>query len=84
MRAEDDASAPIGGESSVVVGVEVGEEVRDGEIAGVAERVDEEAGFGDDFGMRKAAGDRWERETEGRRGLWGLQRERVVSVEVES
>lgn len=48
---EDDTAGPGGGESGVVVRVEVREEVGDGEVAGVAECVDEEAGVGDEFGV---------------------------------
>lgn len=65
-RAVDDAAAPGGGEAGVVVGVEVGEEVGDGEVAGVAEGVDEEAGFGDEFGVGDGGGNVGEREREWR------------------
>lgn len=54
--AEDDATGPGGGEAGVVVGVEVREEVGDGEVAGVAEGVDEEAGVGDEFGVWEGGG----------------------------
>lgn len=60
----DDAFGPRGGEAGVVVGVEVGEEVGDGEVAGVAEGVDEEAGFGDEFGV----GERWRERERGSEG----------------
>lgn len=41
--AEDETATPGRSEASVVVGVEVGEEVGDGEIPGVTEGIDEEA-----------------------------------------
>lgn len=52
-----------------MVGVEVSEEVRDGEIGGVTEGVDEEACFGDEFGAREG-GRNW-----GKRkgGFWRIE-----------
>lgn len=48
----NDAASPLRREAGVVIGVEVGEEVGDGEIrVGVLEAVDDEAGEGNDFGM---------------------------------
>lgn len=50
--AVNDAGGPLRREAGVVIGVEVGEEVRDGESGvGVLEAVDDEAGEGDEFGM---------------------------------
>uniref|UniRef100_A0A0A9CKY1 Uncharacterized protein n=1 Tax=Arundo donax TaxID=35708 RepID=A0A0A9CKY1_ARUDO len=59
--AEDEAAAPGGAEAGVVVGVEVGEEVCDREVAGVAEGVNEEAGARDEGGGRHGGGDGRER-----------------------
>lgn len=39
-----------------MIRVEVGEEVGDGEVAGVAEGVDEEASLGNVFGKRESGG----------------------------
>lgn len=50
-----------------MIGVEVGEEVGDGEVAGVAEGVDEEASLGNVFGKRESGGTGGEGER--RRGL---------------
>lgn len=53
-----------------MIGVEVREEVGDGEIAGMAECVDEEASVGDEFGVGN--GGRWKWwEREGR--WWELK-----------
>ena len=57
VGAEDDAAGPGWGEAGVVVGMEVGEEVGVGVGAGVAEGVDEEAGVGDEFGVRDGRGE---------------------------
>lgn len=69
-RTKDDAFSPIGGEAAVVIGVEMGEEVGDGVIAGVAESVDGETGFGDEFGVREC-GRNWRERGMGRVGLVG-------------
>lgn len=61
MRAEDNAFGPIEGEAGIVIGVEMGEEVGDGEVAGVAEGIDEETRPGDVFGLRESGGKRGER-----------------------
>lgn len=45
--AKDKAFAPGAAEAHVVVGVEVGEQVGDGEVTGGAEAVDDETGPGD-------------------------------------
>lgn len=47
----DDAARPRGGEAGVVIGVEMREKVGNGEVDGVAESVDEEAGVRDEFGV---------------------------------
>lgn len=70
MGAKDDAFGPIGGEASVMVGVEVREEVGDGVIVGEFEAIDDEAGFGDEFGLGEIGGD-W-----GKRRVVGEERER--------
>lgn len=54
MGAKDDAFRPIGGEAGVVIGVEVGEEVRDGMVTGMTKSIDGETGFGDMFGLRES------------------------------
>lgn len=48
---EDNTARPGGCETGVVIGVEVREEVGEGEVAGVTECVDEEAGVRDEFGV---------------------------------
>lgn len=70
LGAKDDAFGPSEGEAGVVIGVEVGEEVRDGVIAGVTESVDGETGLGDVFGLRESGGKRREGEWS-----WGLVKE---------
>lgn len=68
-RAINDALGPLRRETRVMVGVEVGEEVRDGEIGvGVFEAVDDEAGFWNEFGVGERGGGRDERESG--LGLW--------------
>lgn len=55
----NDALGPLRIEARVVVGVEVGEEVRDGEIGvGVFEAVHDEAGSGNEFGVGNGCGGR--------------------------
>lgn len=57
MRAIYDPFGPIWGEASVVIGVEVREEVRKREIAGESEAIDDEAGFWYEFGLGEVSGD---------------------------
>lgn len=64
MGAKNDASGPTGGEARVVIGVEVGEEVGDGETASETESVDGETGFGDEFGLRERGRNGRERKRE--------------------
>lgn len=45
-----------------MIGVEVGEEVRDGMVTGMTESIDRETGFGDVFGLRESGGKRREGE----------------------
>lgn len=69
MGAKDDAFGPVRVEAGVVVGVEVGEEVRDGVVAGGAEAVDDEPGSGDELGLGEVGRER------GERGVGGEERE---------
>lgn len=78
MGAKDDAFRPIGGETGVMIGVEVREEVRDGVVASVTESVDGETGFGYKFGLRESGGERREREWR-----WRLVEERGLGSEEE-
>lgn len=55
--AKDEALGPASGKARIVVRVEVGEEVGDREVAREAEGVDDEAGFGDEFGSREVGRD---------------------------
>lgn len=60
----NDAAGPLRREASVVIGVEAGEEVGDGEIGvGMFEAVDDEAGEGNEFGMGEGGGRRGEGKT---------------------
>lgn len=55
----NNAFGPLRKESSVVVGVKVGEEVRDGETGvGVFEAVYDETGSGNEFGVGNGGGGR--------------------------
>lgn len=49
----NDAFRPKGVEPGVVIRVEVRKEVRDGEVTGVFETVDDKAGFRNEFGLGK-------------------------------
>lgn len=72
-RAINNAAGPLRREAGVVIRVEVGEEIRDGEIGvGVFEAVDDEAGAGNEFGMGEGGGGRVDR---GSRWWQGRQRE---------
>lgn len=57
MRAKYDAFGPIWGEASIVIGVEVREEVRKREIAGEWEAIYDEAGIWYEFGLGEVGGD---------------------------
>lgn len=65
VGAENHPLRPCGAETGVVIGVEVGEEVGDGEIAGGSEGVDDEEGFGDEIGLGEIGGDWRERRVVG-------------------
>lgn len=46
---ENDTFRPIRGQASIVIGVEMGEEIRKGEISGILETVDDKASSWDEF-----------------------------------
>lgn len=62
---EYDTFRPIRGEASIVIGVKMGEEVRNGEISGIFETVDDKASSWDEFWL----GDR-RRDWRERKGQW--------------
>lgn len=65
--AKHDAFRPIGRETAIVIGMEVGEEVRDRIITGIAECVNGETGSRNEFGVGEGGGNWRERES-GRAG----------------
>lgn len=65
----NDAAGPLRRQAGVMIGVEVREEVRDGEIGvGVFEPVDDEASAGNEFGIGDGGGRRGEGATRWWRG----------------